>query len=199
MAFKLVEGISVENLTGIKSAYSVDNNGIYAEISGEKIYPLICDLIKKLDEPVFFLLEYPCDEMKEKELRQSKDSPFHYDLYYLDNCTIPVALAIMKRYGQILINDGLSRFGFGAHKTGEEIYCMKYQTISIYGDIKKFEKTFEKNKISKELNFKTLWDNFTDDKPGISSAVEVNGENVYTIIENLKTEGIYLADTIEEN
>ena len=53
--------------------------------------------------------------------------------------------------------------------------------------------------IAKELNVKTLWDNFTDNKPGISSAVEVNGENVYTIIENLKTEGIYLADTIEEN
>ena len=198
MSFQLVQGVSVEDYSGIHSAYSVDKNSIYAEISGEKIYPLVCDLIKCLDQPVFFFIEYPCRQDKEDKLRKSEIAPLHFDLYYLDNCTIPVALAIMKRYGQLLINDGLCRFGFGAHETGEEIYCMKYQVISVYGDTDKFSKAFEKNKIPKHKNVKTLWDTFSDEHPGLSSAVEINGENIYTILENLKPEGLYLADTLEE-
>ena len=54
--------------------------------------------------------------------------------------TLAVAEAIMKRYGQLLINDGLCRFGFGSHSEQEEIYCLKYQVLSVYGEQKKFKK-----------------------------------------------------------
>lgn len=198
MAFKLVQGVSVEKYDTVHSAYSVDDNGIYATVSGDLIYPLLKELVKLLEEPVFFFIEIPCSEIKEKEVRKSKSDPLHYDLYYLDNCTLSVAEAILKRYGQILINDGLCRFGFGSHKTEEEIYCMKYQTFSLYGKTEKFGSVFKRFDIPCESDFATLWDTFSNDSPGISSAVEINGETVYDIVENLKSEGLYLSGVIEE-
>lgn len=198
MAFELVQGVSADNFHKVHSAYSVNEKCFSATVSAELMYPLITDLIKQLSEPVFFFIELPCSEEEEKKLRKSKTDPMHYNLYYLDNCTLAVAEAIMKRYGQLLINDGLCRFGFGSHSEQEEIYCLKYQVLSVYGEQKKFKKCFEQHKIPYEDDFLTLWDTFTNEAPGVSSHVEINGETVFDIVENLKSEGMYLADVIEE-
>ncbi|WP_124101163.1 hypothetical protein [Ruminococcus sp. Marseille-P6503] len=197
MDFKLVQGVDADNLEGIHSAYCICDNGISAVISAELIGGAVKGLLKSLEEPVFFFVELPCGEDEEKKLRKSKTDPFHYNLYYLDNCTLPVADAIMKRYGDLLINDGLCRFGFGSHKSGEEIYCMSYQSISVYGEAAKFEPALAALGVVKENEIKNLWDNFTKDTPGTSLSVEINGETVYDIPVNLKSEGMYLSDVIE--
>lgn len=198
VTFNLVQGVSAENLEGIHSAYYADENGVSAVLSAELIKSAVNYAVKQLEERVFFFLELPCTDDEEKNLRKSKTDPFHYNLYYLDGCTIPVAEAIMKRYGELLVNDGLCRFGFGSHETGEEIYCLNYQNISVYGNRRKFEPFFAKLKIPFEKNYKTLWDNFSNETPGGCTLVEINGETVYDIPEALKSEGMYLADTFEE-
>ena len=177
MEFNLSAGISVENISGVHSAYSKSENGFSAILSSEKILPVVAELVKMLDEPVFFFIEIP-------------DEYDVYKVYYLDNCTAEVAQAILKRYGELLNADGLVRWGFGSHKTEEEIYCLQYQEISVYGD-KKFEKAFINAEIPQEDNFHTLWDNFTDETPGKCTAVEFNGETVLDIVENLTEEGLY--------
>lgn len=199
MSFQLVQGVSADNLDGVDSAYCICDNGISAVLSAELIARAVEGLIKRLEAPVFFFVELPCSDEEEKRLRKSKTDPFHYNLYYLDNCTLPVANAVMKRYGELLVNDGVCRFGFGSHSSGEEIYCLKYQSISVYGDAKKFEKAFKELGVPKQAEIKTLWDNFSDDSPGTSFSVEINGETVYDIPVNLKSEGMYLSDVIEEN
>lgn len=198
MSFKLIQGVTAENLDGIHSAYYTDENGISAVLSAELIESAVCSLIKRLDEPVFFFIELPCGEDQEKVLRKNKTDPFHYDLYYLDNCTLPVAQAIMGRFGELLVNDGICRFGFGSHSSGEEIYCLNYQVVSVYGSSEKFETVFKELGAVKEKNFRTLWDNFSADTPGTSASVEKDGETVYDIPVNLEPEGMYLADTLEE-
>lgn len=198
MSFKLIQGVTAENLDGIHSAYYTDKNGISAVLSAELIESAVCSLIKSLDEPVFFFIELPCGEDQEKVLRKNKTDPFHYDLYYLDNCTLPVAQAIMGRFGELLVNDGICRFGFGSHSSGEEIYCLNYQVVSVYGSSEKIEPVFKKLGAVKEKNFRTLWDNFSADTPGTSASVEKDGETVYDIPVNLEPEGMYLADTLEE-
>lgn len=198
LSFKLIQGVTAEDLDGIHSAYYTDENGISAVLSAELIESAVCSLIKRLDEPVFFFIELPCGEDQEKVLRKNKTDPFHYDLYYLDNCTLPVAQAIMGRYGELLVNDGICRFGFGSHASGEEIYCLNYQVVLVYGSCEKFEPVFKKLGAVKEKNFRTLWDNFSADTPGTSASVEKDGETVYDIPVNLEPEGMYLADTLEE-
>lgn len=54
MSFKLIQGVTAEDLDGIHSAYYTDENGISAVLSAELIESAVCSLIKRLDEPVFF-------------------------------------------------------------------------------------------------------------------------------------------------
>lgn len=198
MAFKLVQGVDVDNIENVHSAYSVDGNGIYAVLSAEIYEKAVAELVGKLVEPVFFFLEIPCSAEEEKQLRKNKNDPYHYNIYYLDNCTIPVAKAIMERYGELLANDGVSRFGFGSHDNGEEIYCKSYQTVSVYGNIKKFKAVLDEMNIPRENEIQTIWDVLSYENMGTCSTVEINGETVNDIAVNLKSEGMYLADTVEE-
>lgn len=198
LSFRLTQGVSAEDLSGIHSAYYADENGVSAVLSGELIRPVVEEAIKKLAEPVFFFLELPCSEDEERELRKSRSDPFHYGIYYLDGCTLPVAQAIMNRYGDLLVNDGLSRFGFGSHETGEEVYCLNYQNVSVYGKRESYEPIMKKLSVPFEKDYRTLWDNFSQETPGSSAVVEINGETVYDIPKLLKAEGMYLAEIAEE-
>lgn len=38
----------------------------------------------------------------------------------------------MERYGELLINDGISKFGFGGHKSQDGIMLDKYNVVAIY-------------------------------------------------------------------
>ena len=197
MDFKLSAGVCAENLTGIHSAYKKTENGFSAILSHELFSEILPDLVECLEEKVFFFLEIPCTEEEEKSLRKNKTDPFHLNVYYLDNCTKEVAKAIIKRYGELLCADGLAKYGFGSHKNGEEIYCVSYQEMFVYGG-EAFGKVFEKSGIPCEENYKTLWDNFTEETPGECSGVELNGETVYDIPENLKSEGMYKGEVRED-
>lgn len=196
MEFKLSMGCSAENLEGIHSAYQQTQGGYRALLSRELFEGFIDKSIDVLSEPLFFFLEIPCTEQEEKKLRKSKKSPFHYNVYYLDNCTTEVAKAIMTQYGQLLIEDGISKFGFGSHESGEEIYILEYNETAVYGG-ESFERIFKSLNIPNEENYKSLWDNFSTETPGECRMVEIDGETVYDIPENLKNAGMYHAQVRE--
>ena len=197
MAFELIQGVSVTDLSGIVSAYCVGDGFIDAVLSAGLIRSALEELLRLLDEPHFFYLELPCSEQKEKELRRSKQDPGHVDVYYLDNCTREVSLAILDRYGELLINDGLVRFGFGSHKTNDEIDVLRYQQLVVYGG-EKYAAAFEKPGVPRTDKLKTMWDNFTPDTPGACSSVEIEGEKIYDLPELLSEAGMYYAETREE-
>lgn len=184
--FKLIQGVSVEDTGSVVSAYCEGEDGFEAVLSQELLLPVIRELTELLDEPVFFFLELP---------RNADEEDMGYDVYYLDNCTMPVAKAILKRYGELLVQDGISRFGFGAHNSGAEVYATSYQQLSVYAPEKQgAAKVFEKHGIKKTDKLITLWDSFTEQTPGISIRVELNGETVFDIPENLKGEGMYRSE-----
>ena len=183
--FKLIAGVEVELDGKIKSAYTENDDGFEAVVSAEKIYQLVNSFIGLLDEPVFFFLELP---------KNADENDTGYDIYYLDNCTLPVAKAIMKRYGELLVQDGISRFGFGSHSSNEEVYVMDYQQISIYcPEKKKAAVLLYDLGIEKTDKLHTMWEGFSEETPGICIRVDVNGENVFDIAENLSSEGMYKA------
>lgn len=183
--FKLIAGIEVELSDKIKSAYTENEDGFEAVVSAEKISQLVNSFTALLDEPVFFFLELP---------KNADENDEGYDVYYLDNCTIPVAKAIMKRYGELLVQDGISRFGFGSHSSNEEVYVMNYQQICIYSPEKTRARALLGDLgIEKTDKLHTMWEGFSEDTPGICMRVDVNGENVFDIPENLKSEGMYKA------
>lgn len=183
--FILTQGVDAD-ITGVRSAYTATEGGYRAVMSAEKLLPAAKELVGLLDEPVFFFLELPeSDDEEDGE----------YDVYYLDNCTLPVAQAILERYGELLTQDGITRFGFGSHTTEEEVYFTDYQMTDIYcpGNTAA-AKVLEKAGLERTDSLVTLWDNISEDAPGICMRVELNGETTADIVENLRGEGMYKAD-----
>lgn len=184
--FKLTAGVDVQLPDGFCSAYEENENGFGAVLSAEKLLPLVRGFVDILAEPVFFFVELPKNV-------EDEDGGFERDVYYLDNCTLPVARAVIKRYGDLLVQDGISCFGFGSHATNEEVYCQSYQQISLYcpENKQKAKALLEGLDVKQTDKLVTMWDSFSEDTPGTSIRIELNGENVFDIPENLKSEGMY--------
>lgn len=178
--FILCQGVSLRDTADAGSAFRCENGGIRGVLSAEMILPAAKAFIKAAQDPVFFFLELP-DESGEK-----------YGTYYLDNCTKKVAYAVIERFGELLANDGVSRFGFGSNSADEEIYFEDYQEFSAYiGDKEGFAKSLEALGAVHKEKFTTLWEVLSDDNMGCLSPVEIDGETVFDIPEVLAGAGMY--------
>lgn len=195
--FILKDGVSVNDVSGVESCYSqINGETLVCSVSAEKLRGLAESAVKALRKPLFFFAEVPCTEDEENAL----GGGLHKNVYYLDNCTEEVCLAIVKRYGNLLFSDGLLEFGFGSHADNSEIYFRKYQTVQIYSpDTKPFEALLEKNGIKRVSEVRTLWDVLSEENFGECVCVEADGETIYDMIEILSGAGLYKSHTAEDN
>ena len=123
----------------------------------------------------------------------------HKDVYYIDGCSQEECLVLLERYGELLINDGMNRFGFGCHESQDEIMLDKYNVVTIYSQqLSNYNNFFEAHGIEKVESLITAWDTFSDATPGQSERCDCKGKSVYDLPEELKDWGMYLADTRAE-
>lgn len=179
--FRLIPGISIPDTSRIKREYKISRGRIYFTISAQDYQGFFSSCVKKLKEPVFFFVEIPDDNGE-------------YRLYYLDNCTEPVAQAILKRYSGILFGDGVIKYGFGSHAVDDEIYMQEYQTISIYSkDLAKYEEVLASLGYVKSKDCVLSWDVIDKDNVGECINVEADDESYIDMINNLIDVGMYPA------
>ena len=179
MEFRLIPGVFIPDVGSVKREYRLKKDRLLFSLSADSYSGFFPEAVKKLPEPVFFFVEIPGDNDKMRT-------------YYLDNCTRPVALAILKRYGGILYSDGVIRWGFGSHKTDEEIYTRDYQTVSVYSQkITKFSQLLESLGYSENPKAVLTWDILSDDNTGECVNVESDGEGFSEMINNLTSAGMY--------
>ena len=200
--FKIIEGLNIAETSGVKSSYVKENSSeIKCVISAEKIKPIIKKAVKLIKKPYFFL-EVPCTDSQEEKLSEKGESGTHMQLYNLE-VTYDVANAVLDRYGDLLINDGITNFGFGSLLNETEIYIMPFQNIMLYNknDASNFEKVLKDCNITelKSEQFITLDSLLSKDNPADRVLVELDGETVFDVIENLKEVGLTFCDTIKEN
>ncbi len=199
--FTLPDGIDIPDVSGLKNAYSVTGEGTFsALLSADVLEDFISAFTELIPEPIFFFLELPCSAEEEKELRKSESDPFHYKLYYLDNCTRPVIRALIKDYGSMLVNDGICRFGFGGNTSGDELYVQSYKVMSLYcsdnGRAKKTESLLKSFGAEKAEELVTPWDIVSKDNPGTCVRAEEDGISPYDLPEMFKKAGMYYAETV---
>ena len=169
----------VENL--FESFTKLTEHHLMANVHAEKILEVFQHFIAIHDEPLFFILELPVSIDRE------------------DGCSREECLALLIRYGDLLINDGLSQFGFGGHKSHDEIMLDSYNVVTIYSkELSKFNDFFEPHNIQFVEELVTAWKTFSKTSPGISEIYESNGKTVYDLPEELAEWGIYLAETRTE-
>ena len=108
-------------------------------------------------------------------------------------------LALLEKYGELLINDGMNRFGYGCHESQDEIMLDKYNVVTIYSQqLSNYNDFFEAHGIEKVESLITAWDTFSDATPGQAERCDCKGKSVYNLPEELKDWGMYLADTRAE-
>lgn len=196
---KLRKGCKVPFPEKLSEGYERIASGFVANVNADKIEMLIVHFIAIHNEPVFFILELPSNLDDEEEIRSGVVEALHKDVYYIDACTQEEAWTILSRTFEVLINDGLCSFGFGCHKSQDEIMVGKYNVVSIYtANPNAFEGFFEEHKIQGVPNLVTAWDTFTPDSPGEAARVDTDGKSVYDIPNVFKEWGMYLAERKED-
>ncbi len=197
--FKVIEGLNIADISRVTSSFTkISDSEIHCIVSAEMINSILKRTVKLVKKPYFFI-EVPCTDAQEAELKEESGS--HMQLYNLE-VTQEVANAILKRYGDLLINDGVTNFGFGSLETETEIYAMPFQTIMLYNkkDTSGFEKILKQDNITelKPNEFITIDSLLSKNNPADRVMVELNGETVFDVIENLKEVGLTLCDTFIE-
>ena len=180
--FVLCQGVDVDGVGELDSYIVKESDGFTGSLSAELIPKAVKAFLDSVPEPVFFFLELPEDIDD-------------YALYYLDNCTREVAFAVMERYGELLVQDGISRFVFGSNKTGDEIYFKDYQEFMLYSENPKIYLTALSGlgAVMTDDRDKAVFlgDIISKRHEGTLTAVELNGETVFDIPEALEEAGMY--------
>lgn len=194
---KLGKGYTVGEPERLKEEYEVtSDSSMVANVDADKIAEAFWHFIKIHEEPLFFILELPVSRDREQEIAPGILRETHKDVYYIDGCTQGKCLILLERYGELLINDGMNRFGFGGHKSQDEIMLGRYNVVEIYSrNLSEFDSFFEAHGIYRAEKIVTAWDTFTRDTPGQSERYDYKGKSVYDLPEELKDWGIYLAET----
>ena len=190
--FNFKKGCDVPFPEMIHEEYEKNEYGYIANISTEKIVDVLKDFVNMQDGLVFFFLEVPTNLNDEPQ--KEKVTNFHKDIYYMDGLTKEKSFSFLDEVGEVLSNDGLCKFGFGS-QSYDEIMVGKYNVVTIScKENNLYEELFLKNNIKPTNHLVTAWDTFTQESPGRSRKIELNGKTVYSIIDDFRDRGMYFAE-----
>lgn len=192
---EMIKGCKVPFADKLEQQYQIQEQGMIANVGADKIQEVFEHFITLQNEPIFFILELPTNQKDEQRLRKNKDLSTHKDVYYIDGLNAQQALAILKKYGELLIHDGICQFGFGVHDYSAEIMKNNYNIVTIWTQVlEQYQNFFEEHGIEKTDKLVTAWDTFNYENPGQCYIVEVDRKSVYDLPKELKDWGIYLAE-----
>ena len=195
--FQTAPGVTIPFPDKIQEEFKVyDGKSIYANISFEKLKPILTEFYHSLPEPLFFVLQLPLSIHEERKMGDS--NTFHQEVCYLDGQTKSQIDDIMEKYGQILLEDGMSQFAVASHVNNEEMFIQKYKLTALYSSFpRRFIPFLKRYGLTETDNLITVWNTFSQETPGECRRVSINGFDVYDVAEQLKKQGMYRAKIIE--
>lgn len=195
--FQTAHGVTIPFPDKIQEQFQVyEGKSIYANISFEKLKPILTEFYHNLPEPLFFVLQLPLSIHEERKLKDS--NTFHQEVCYLDGQTKSQIDDIIEKYGQILLEDGMSQFAVASHVNNEEIFIQKYKLTAFYSSSpRRFIPFLQRYGLTETDNLITVWNTFSQETPGECRRVSINGFDVYDVAEQLKKQGLYRAKIIE--
>ncbi|MCI6496799.1 MAG: hypothetical protein MSA01_07105 [Anaeromassilibacillus sp.] len=195
--FQTAPGVTIPFPDKIQEQFQVyEGKSIYANISFEKLKPILTEFYHNLPEPLFIVLQLPLSIHEERKLKDS--NTFHQEVCYLDGQTKSQIDDIIEKYGQILLEDGMSQFAVASHVNNEEIFIQKYKLTAFYSSSpRRFIPFLQRYGLTETDNLITVWNTFSQETPGECRRVSINGFDVYDVAEQLKKQGLYRAKIIE--
>jgi hypothetical protein len=207
MALATPQGISVPFPERLAEGYQViarESGGyhVLVNIDGTRLEEVFRDLVELVPDPGFLVLESPCNEVREHELRKNESDPFHRDVYYLDGLERYQFFQIFDEYSELLVHDGFVHFGFGSHNTKQrdEVFVGSYKIASVFtDDPTPYEAVLGNYEIPRVSKLTTAWDTFSEENPGVRDRWRQGEIDIYSMIESLMRErGLHHAKTIKD-
>ena len=203
----MVRGCRVPAPDALEEGFEQKERSFYANLHAEHIEQVMRAFLLRQKEELFFFLELPAAEEEEKKLREEwkkqnreGDAPLHRDVYYWDGITPDAALSLLDEHGELLIQDGMSFFGFGVRSFSAEIQKWKYNLVTLFArEPERYRDFFPGLGIPEREELTTAWDTFSPSTPGDCIAIRVGGRSVFDLAEELKPKGLYFAQRREEN
>ena len=198
---KLSKGYKAKGSELIKESYSIDGATIFVNLDSNHYLDLMRKLCLQLPEPVFFILEVPCDELKEQELRKTNYDPFHKEVCYIDGLSHEVINVFFETFGDMLVNDGLSLFGFSSHEVQTEVMKDKYNCVRIYTEDKQpFIQVLKESNIPFVEHIVLVSDILSHDNPGLCERyIDNDGRTIFDLAKFLKEECNLYVDHIDKD
>jgi len=203
--FKIAKGVYVPNVWKLSEGFEVTPREgarlrIKANVSLENLDSFFRTATDCLIEPVFLILETPCNEVKERELRKNSEDPFHMDVYYSEPKSRADIIDLYARYDELLLNDGFVRFGVASQKTQDEVFVAAYKIVYLLGSAPNpFQNILNQFELPQIDQLVTAWDLFTDGDPGEKSRYKSPVGDIYDMIESLMRSGdIFFSKTVAD-
>lgn len=195
----MVKGCKVHDPSLLHEGYQRTETGFIANLSAENIRPVVEHFLSLQDEWVFLILEVPTNAREETQIEPGVFETLHMDVYYLDGLKKDNAIGFLQNFAELLIHDGMSRFGFGSHSGNNEIMVKEYNVATIYtANPERYNGMFESHGIPEAQDLKTAWNYFTADTPGECEKIKCRGKDIYEIVEYLKPYGLYFSERREK-
>lgn len=196
--FQSAPGVHIPFPEKVPEQFQVyENQCIRANISFEKLRPLITEIYQSFQEPLFLVLQVPLPLQEEQQLGQG--NKLHQAVYYLDGQTQSQIASILDVYGEVLLADGISQFAIASHTNHEEVFVQKYKITDLYSfSPRRFVPLLQKYGLTETEQLFTVWDTFSPETPGRCRRVTIDEVDIFAIVQQLEKQGLYRAKTIED-
>ena len=190
---ELIQGAKISSEEELFEGYTyITEDKIVANINASKIKKIVKDFINfHSSKYLFFSLDIPKNKITEFTDTDSRLNKYETVTYNIDICSRERCSAIMDKYGELLVNDGLCSFSFGCLETNDQLIISKYNTVTVLGsNLEKFTDFLEINNIKRDDSIITAFKTFSEDTPGECKLVTINDVNIYNLINEPDMEGL---------
>ncbi len=202
MSFTTPHGITVPFPDLLAEGYDITPRSkggfqLKVNVDASRLADVFRELVGLVPEPGFLVLETPCNEVRELELRKTEDDPFHRDVYYLDGLDQSRFLTLFTEYSDLLVHDGFVHFGYGSHDTSRlnEIFVGDYKVLRVFtADPAPYEAQLAGWSIPRVDKLLTARDTCTEEHPGYKNRWSRGNLDIYEMLEILiRRHGVYHA------
>lgn len=194
----IVKGCKVPFPEKLREEYELfSDTTIYANINAEKIKKVFVKFIELQNEPMFFVLHLPLD--LDTQFSSSFNGGDEREYFFVDNLDKRQALELLEQVADILLEDGLSRFGFGCHASSDELFKDRFNMMSLTSMyLENYEGFFEELEVPRTDCLVSAWDTFEEGHVGAVERYEVDGIDAFAVPDYLAEKGwqIYAPELI---
>lgn len=193
---QMSKGCKVPHPEKLEAGFEVlGDNMLNANVDADMLADVLLDFVKlHADEPVYFFLELPPESRSALQVSYGQNIVGEdNETYYLDDLNLERVQEIMAKVGNLLIQDGICRFGFGGNYSNDHIIADKYNVLSVFSmDLEPVKELFLQRGIPQVEELLTAWDTFSEEEPGIATRYEENDMDVFSIPSLYAPRGMYL-------